>query len=248
MTWKALAGIGVVASGLWIAACDSETPTTPGTPPPTPSPLTLSAPTVVSPIDGVVVNNRTPTLVLRASAGSDPAAVVSYEIQVLGSAGDVAYSRTVTGGAANGQAMVSHAVETQLARWTTYRWRARAAAGSTTSPWSDATSSAGSFVSTRPDASTSTDEFREYFFDLIAQKNVGPNATQQAMATMEPELNLAGVILAKEVSGFIRGRLYLPTGTADKYTRSVDVVTGFGPGFPWVWVFRGRTVCEGICP
>jgi S-DNA-T family DNA segregation ATPase FtsK/SpoIIIE len=43
---------------------------------------------------------------------------------------------------------------------------------------------------------------------------------------MEPDLTAAGVILAKTVSGAARGRLYLPTGNVDKYTRSVDVVTG----------------------
>jgi hypothetical protein len=140
-------------------------------------------------------------------------------------------------------------METQLARWTMYRWRARAVAGSTTSPWSDASSSAAAFVTTRPDASSSNEEFREYFLDLVAQKNVGSTATAQGLATMEPDLSAAGVILAKTNAGSVRGRLYLPTGNpADKYARSVDVVTGFGPGFSWVWIWRGRTVCEGICP
>ena len=222
---------------------------TPSSPtPPVPTPLTLSAPVAVSPIDGVVVNSRTPTLVLRAATGSDPTTVVSHEIQVLAPNGDVAYSRTVSGGVANGQATVSQEVDPPLARWRTYRWRARAVASSTTSAWSDAASPAGTFVTTRPDASTSNDEFREFFADLVQQKSVGPDASAEGLAVMEPDLTAAGVILAKAVSGVARGRLYLPTGNVDKYTRSVDVVTGFGPGRPWVWIFRGRTVCEGICP
>ena len=248
MKWRAFFGASVLCSGIWIGACDSEQPPTSPTTPPAPTPLTLSAPAAVSPLDGVVVNSRTPTLVLRAATGSDPSTVVSYEIQVLAPNGDIAYARTVTGGVANGQAMVSQAIDPPLARWTTYRWRARAVASSTTSAWSDLASPAGTFVTTRPDASTSNDEFREFFMDLIQQKGVGPDASAAGLAVMEPDLSAAGVILAKAVSGAARGRLYLPTGSVDKYTRSVDVVTGFGPGRPWVWIFRGRTVCEGICP
>ena len=247
MKWKAFFGASVLCSGIWIGACDSEQPPTSPTPP-VPTPLTLSAPVAVSPVGGVVVNSRTPTLVLRAATGSDPTTVVSHEIQVLAPNGDVAYSRTVAGGVANGQATVSQEVDPPLARWTTYRWRARAVASATTSAWSDAASSAGTFVTTRPDASTSNDEFREFFADLVHQKGVGADASAEALSAMEPELAAAGVILAKAGSGTPRGRLYLPTGGTDKYTRSVDVVTGFGPGRPWVWLFRGRTVCEGICP
>lgn len=247
MRWKTLLGMSVLWSGIGIVGCgDDPTPSSPT--PPVPTPLTLSAPVAVSPIGGVVVDSRTPTLVLRAATGSDPTTVVSHEIQVLAPNGDVAYSRTVSGGVANGQATVSQAIDPPLARWTTYRWRARAVASSTTSAWSDAASSAGTFVTTRPDASTSNDEFREFFADLVQQKGVGPDASAEGLAVMEPDLTAAGVILAKAVSGAARGRLYLPTGNVDKYTRSVDVVTGFGPGRPWVWIFRGRTVCEGICP
>ena len=247
MKWKAFFGASVLCCGIGIVGCgDDPTPSSPT--PPVPTPLTLSAPVAVSPIGGVVVNSRTPTLVLRAATGSDPTTVVSHEIQVLAANGDVAFSRTVSGGVANGQATVSQTIDPPLARWTTYRWRARAVASSTTSAWSDAASTAGTFVTTRPDASTSNDEFREFFADLIQQKGVGPDASAEGLAVMEPDLTATGVILAKAVSGVARGRLYLPTGSADKYTRSVDVVTGFGPGRPWVWIFRGRTVCEGICP
>ena len=244
---SSLVGVAVtVWAAMSMAACDSDSqpPTTPG-PPQTPT-LTLSAPVAVSPIEATVTNSLTPVLVLRAATGSDTTAVVSYEIQVLAPGGDVAYTRTITGGPANGQAMVSHQVESPLTRWRTYRWRARATAGSTMGPFSDTGLANATFVTTRPDASTSTDEFREFFFDLITRLGVGPNATQQALATMEPDLSVAGVILAKDPVVGIRGRIYLPTGVANKYLRSVDVVTRFEA--PWVWTFRGATTCEGICP
>ncbi len=248
MTLRSFFGMSMVASLIWVASCgDDPAPNSP-TNPPVPQPLTLSAPVAVSPSDGGVVNSRTPTLMLRASAGNDPSAAVSYEIEVLTSSGQTAHTATVAGGAANGQATVSYVVSAQLARWTSYRWRARAVATSATSAWSDATSSPATFVTTRPDATTSNEEFREFFFDLIDKKSVGSTSTAEALTLMEPELTAAGVILAKALGGSPRGRLYLPTGGVDKYTRSVDVVTGFGPGYTWVWIFRGRTVCEFICP
>ena len=87
-----------------------------------------------------------------------------------------------------------------------------------------------------------------WFFDLVATKNVGSTATQAAMAFMEPDMTAVGVILAKDSAGNIRGRIYLPTTSSDRFSRSVDVITGFGPGYTWTWVFRGTTVCEGRCP
>jgi hypothetical protein len=237
---------GVVWAAMATTACDSDSQPPPS-PTPTPTPtLTLTAPVAVSPVEATVTNSLTPVLVLRAATGSDTTAAVSYEIQVLVPGGDVAYTRTVTGGPANGQATVSHQVESPLTRWSTYRWRARATAGSTTGPFSDTGQANATFVTTRPDATTSNDEFREFFFDLITRLGVGPNATQQALATMEPDLSVAGVILAKDPIVGIRGRIYLPTGAPNKYLRSVDVVTAFGA--PWVWIFRGATICEGICP
>ena len=160
---------GLVWAAMWMAACDGDPqPPTSPTPPQTPT-LTLSAPVTVSPLEGAVTNSLTPTLVLRAATGSDTSAAVSYEIQVLMPGGDVAYTRTVTGGPANGQATVSHQVESSLMRWRTYRWRARAVAGSTTGPFSDTGPASATFVTSRPDAATSNDEFREFFFDLVTR-------------------------------------------------------------------------------
>ena len=245
MNSKSGLAVGVVCAALLMSACDSDSPT-PSTPTPPPTPLVLSAPVAVSPLDGTLTNSLAPTLMLRASTGSDATTVVSYEIQVLTPNNDVVYTRTVTGGAANGQATVSHAVEAPLTRWRTYRWRARAVAGSTMSPYSDTGSVNASFATTRPSAATSNDEFREFFFDLIALKAVGSTYSASALAAMEPELNAAGVILAKDPSFVVRGRLYLPTGQTNKYLRSVDVVTAVGA--PWVWTYRGATICEFVCP
>jgi hypothetical protein len=223
----------------------------PNTPTPTPSPgattLKVSAPAIVAPSGGASLNTRNPTLVLQTSAGTYGAPAVSYEIQVLTPGGDAVYSRTISGGPANGQGTLSHTVESPLNVRTSYRWRARAVQGANTGPWSDAASGAAMFVTNSLTPGSSNAEFRDYFFSLTVQKNLA-FPSQEAFIAMDADLVSVGIIIAKDSSGFIRGRIYLPTGGADKYARSVDVITGFGPSHRWVWNERGRTVCEGICP
>ena len=184
---------------------------------------------------------------LRPSLGAYSEPNVSYEVQVLTTAGDAVYSRTIGGGPANGQGTLSHLVDSPLNVRTSYRWRARAVAGSVAGPWSDGASGPVMFVTNSLTPGSSNAEFRDFFFSLTAQKNL-TFPSQEAFIAMDADLVGAGIIVAKDSSGFIRGRIYLPTGGADKYARSVDVITGFGPTQRWVWNERGRTVCEGICP
>jgi hypothetical protein len=173
---------------------------------------------------------------------------VSYELQVLTTGGDVVYARTISGGPSNGQGTLSHTVDTPLNVRTSYRWRARAVSGSVAGPWSDNSASGPTmFVTNTLTPGSSNAEFRDYFFSLTVQKNL-TFPSQEAFVAMDADLTSVGIIIAKDSSGFIRGRLYLPTGGADKYARSVDVITGFGSTHRWVWNERGRTVCEGICP
>jgi hypothetical protein len=247
---KSLIAAAGILTAVLAAGCGSDA-SAPNTPTPvTPTGATtlkVSAPSIVSPSGGGSLNTRTPTLVLRSALGTYESAAVSYEVQVLNMAGDVAYSRTIAGGPANGQGTVSHVVDSLLNQRTSYRWRARAVQGANVGPWSDGTTGAVMFVTNGLSPGSSNAEFREFFFSLIAQKGL-TFPSQQAFQAMDADLTGVGIIIAKDSSGFIRGRIYLPTGGADKYARSVDVVTGFGPGFSWVWNERGRTVCEGICP
>lgn len=247
---KSLVAAAGLLSAVLAAGCGSD-PAAPNTPTPvTPTgstTLKVSAPAVVSPSGGGSLNTRTPTLVFSPSRGTYGSPSVNYEVQVLNTAGDTVYARTVSGGPANGQGSVSHVVDTMLSQRTSYRWRARAVDGSNAGPWSDGTTGAVMFVTNGLTPGSSNAEFREFFFSLIAQKGL-TFPSQQAFIAMDPDLTGVGIIVAKDSSGFIRGRIYLPTGGADKYARSVDVITGFGPGTQWVWNERGRTVCEGICP
>ena len=247
---KSLIAAAGVLSAVLAAGCGSD-PATPTTPTPVTqtgaTTLKVSAPSIVSPAGGGSLNTRTPTLIFRPSQGTYGAPTVSYEVQVLSTAGDPVYSRTVSGGPADGQGTLSHVVETALGQRTSYRWRARAVQGSNAGPWSDGTTGATMFVTNGLTPGSSNAEFREFFFSLLAQKGL-TFPSQQAFIAIDADLTAVGIIVAKDSSGFIRGRIYLPTGGADKYARSVDVITGFGPGFQWVWNERGRTVCEGICP
>lgn len=235
---------------LTVACSDSSAPTAPQPPPPSTAPtnLKVSAPTVILPTGGGSLNTRTPTLVLRPAAGTFVSSSVQYEIQVLTTAGDVAYSRTIGGGTANGQGTITHTLETPIALRTAYRWRARGVSGADTGPWSDASAAGPAmFVSQNLTPGSSNDEFRDFLFSLVEQKNL-TFPSQDAFRALDADLTGVGIIIAKDSSGFIRGRIYLPTGGADKYARSVDVITGFGPGSRWVWNVRGATRCEGICP
>ena len=72
------------------------------------------------------------------------------------------------------------------------------------------------FVTQSLTPGASNAEFRDYFFSLVAQKNL-TFPSQEAFVAMDADLVGVGIIIAKDSSGFIRGRIYLPTGGADKY-------------------------------
>jgi hypothetical protein len=232
--------------------CGTETPPTPTLPSTSNtgtggSTLKVTAPTLVSPLAGQRLSNNQPTLVLQnVTAQFSTNAPVFYEFQVTTMTGQVVYSRIVAGGVANGQGTVSHTVATPLSANASYRWRARAVSGTDNGPFSNDPSGTAMFVTVGLSASSSTEEFRILFFDLIAQKGVGPTASAQALAVMEPDLVAVGIILEKTSGGVIRGRLYLPTGNPNNlFSRAVDIGSFGGP---WQWVVRGSgTVCEGIC-
>jgi hypothetical protein len=243
----------VVCSGMVIAGCagDKNTPLAPsgGSGGSGAAVLKVSAPVVVSPANGQTSANRTPTLVWQRATGAYAQPQVSYEIQVTSPAGDLVYTRTVPGGPADGQGTVSHQVEVPLAAKAPYRWRARAVAGGDAGPWSsDPASGPTMFSTTSLTPASSNDEFRDYFFAVIAERGVGPTPSASALRVIEPDLVAVGIIVQKDSAGNPRGRLYLPTGATDKFARSVDIVTGFGGNSTWKWLVIGATKCEGICP
>ena len=134
------------------------------------------------------------------------------------------YTRTVAGGVANGQGTTSHTVASPLTPNTSYRWRARAIFGNDAGPFSSDPSGTAMFVTSGLGPQSSVEEFRVFFFALIDQKGVGPTASAQALALMEPDLSAVGILLEKTSAGVIRGRLYLPTGNpSNLFSRAVDI-------------------------
>ena len=247
--FRSLIAAAAIVGAALVSACGDD----PVAPAPTPvastggTTLKVSAPAIVSPAGGAAINTRNPNLVLQGAKGAFATPTVSYEVQVLTTGGDAVYSRTISGGPASGQGTLSHLVDAPLNVRTSYRWRARAVSGTAAGPWSDAASGPVMFVTNTLTPGSSNEEFREFFFSLVAQKNL-TRPSQAAFQAMDADLVAVGIIIAKDSSGFIRGRIYLPTGGADKYARSVDVITGFGPADNWAWNVRGATTCEGICP
>ena len=102
---------------------------------------TLSAPTLVSPINNASLTATQPTLVLTNSARTGTLAAVSYLFQV---ATDSAFSSvSASGTISEGSSQTSYTVSPALSNGA-YYWRARGSDGSLTSSWS----STGTFTVT----------------------------------------------------------------------------------------------------
>jgi len=95
------------------------------------STLKVTSPAIISPIDGIIVDTRTPTLVWGNSTGHYGSVGLAYTIQVS-SPSAVVYTRTVGESANTG----SHKVELELTQGTVYSWRVRAELGTQFGPWS----------------------------------------------------------------------------------------------------------------
>ncbi len=95
------------------------------------STLKVTSPAIISPIDGIIVDTRTPTLVWGNSTGHYGSVGLAYTIEVS-SPSAVVYTRTVGESANTG----SHKVELELTQGTVYSWRVRAELGTQFGPWS----------------------------------------------------------------------------------------------------------------
>ena len=87
--------------------------------------------------------------------------------------------------------------------------------------------------------SWSNDQWKNYFFSLIAKKKLPKAALPASLAAIEPELVAKGAGLQKNSGGEIRGRLFLPNGNlAEPWGRGLDVVQGAGWCDAWGWIPR----------
>jgi len=222
-------------------ACSVDTPLTPA-PAPGSSPtaaadgstLKVGAPTLVSPINSEILTTQRPTLAISAAVGLFATANFQYEFELQTDAGAVVTRATVSGS--------TFTVPDNLGINAAFRWRARATLNGAFGPYS----SLGRFQTPRlttPTAASSNDEWKNWFFQVVDLRGVGPIVTVQALIALDPDLKAASVIQETNSAGQPRGRLYLPTGNPNNlFGRSVDL-GDFGR--PWRWEPKGSTVCEG---
>ncbi len=96
------------------------------------STLKVTAPTPLSPIDGVKLGNRRPTLTFANAAGKHSATALTYRIHLLDAGGNLIGEVTVPGG----EGGTAYAADTDLAYATTYGWRVRAELDGQPGPYS----------------------------------------------------------------------------------------------------------------
>jgi hypothetical protein len=228
-----------VAYGFFMSsACSVQTPLTPavaGTPAggPEGANLKVSAPTLVSPIgDATVASTQQVALTVSAATGQFTNLGFFYDFELQTDAGAVV---------ASGTSGTTFTIPATLTINSAYRWRSRATLNGAVGPWS----ALGRFQTPRlttPTATSTNDAWKNWFFQLIDLRAVGPNLTPQALIALDPDLVAANVIQETDSAKNPRGRLYLPNTSSDKFARSVDLGTF---GRPWQWIPRGATTCEG---
>src|SRR5262245_49484708 len=170
-----------VSLGLAVAACGVQTPLAPkpaggnanstaadGTT------LKVGAPTLVSPVGDAMVNVQRPVLTISAAAGqfTTAPAGLQYEFELQNDAGAVITRATVAG--------LTFTVTGDVGTNVAYKWRARAVSGAAVGPFSGL----GRFLAPRlttPGVSSSDNEWKTWFMDLVVQRNAGPNVTIQGL-------------------------------------------------------------------
>jgi hypothetical protein len=236
-TFTAVAILATASSLLATAGCGKGTPTPTGPSSasspsdtgaaPDGSTLKASAPGLVSPVNDETLTNLRPTMVISGSTGRYVNQPFSYEFELQSDSGAVVARTT--------QGETTWEFGQDLQAETPYRWRARALLGNAFTSWS----STGRFITGRTliqvNASSSVEEWRIWFFQLIELRGVGPNVSQEAMRIMRPDLNAVGADFQHDSAGTLRERVFLPNPGGDPWFKAIDIGV---PGRPWQWIVR----------
>ncbi len=129
------------------------------------STLKVTAPTPLSPIDGVKLGTRRPTFTFANAAGKYSAAALIYRIQLLDTGGNLIGEVTVPGG----EGGTAYAAETDLEYATTFGWKVRAELDGSPGPYS----AVASFIT--QDAPPPTDSTPAPTPSAPSDGTVGPN-------------------------------------------------------------------------
>lgn len=96
------------------------------------STLKTTAPTLLSPLDGVELDTRRPTFTFANATGRFSAASMGYRLELLDDSGAVVDFHNL----ASGDGVTQYTVETDLPNATTYQWRVRAELDGQAGPFS----------------------------------------------------------------------------------------------------------------
>jgi hypothetical protein len=94
--------------------------------------LKVTAPTPLSPVDGVKVGTRRPTLAFANAAGKHSAASLTYRVQLLDAGSNLIGEVAIAGGDGG----TAYVIETDLAYATSFQWRVRAELDGSPGPYS----------------------------------------------------------------------------------------------------------------
>jgi hypothetical protein len=206
------------------------------------SSLKVTAPTLLSPINGTVINGLRPTLEIAGSAGQyvNPQGGYQYTFEVQTASGALVRSETLSA--------TSWAFPANLDNDTPFQWRARAVRNSAFGPWS-----APQTFRTRSLPGCENGllvDMRAYFFFVINRTEgqpardweevmrasgipAGPVAGQR----FPPNAPHYGLSQQISSSGELRGRVFLPTNTpnpAGYFIQDVDFLSD-PSGSRWAW-------------
>ena len=231
-------------------------------------PVTIEAPTPVSPIGGELIGSSSPQLVVRNGGVQGRAGTVDYWFEV---ALDQAFSRIIvqqsaprSGGSTTSSQMPN------LPAGTLLYWRAAGLSSSVTGAWSQ-TQSFRTPANAPPPAPTppspspnpspapgcsaagspanwTNDQWRECFFSLIATRGAGSQVSYNGLALLRPDINARGADWQNGWRGDYRPRIFLPVPGCPSamtpnpppcaYSRTVDIGDWNGV---WQWTERGPT-------
>ena len=255
-------GLAVLVAVISVAGCEaakSANPVSPSStavvdaaatqPAATAAPARIDAPTAMAP-SGRLNNNNPDFFVANGAIERTSGVVYFFEVSKTADFSQIA---AVVTAPLNDTGITMMSLGS-LAYGGTYYWRVRGSDGTTESDYSNTLAftlpsgpnapASGDPVASIPSASWSTEEWRTYFYSLVASKG-GPTVSDDGMRAMRADLVARGADFQNAWRGDLRPRLFLPVPgcpianrpdvPACSYSRTIDLG---GYGQDWRWIVR----------